>query len=58
MAVFDSEVVCARSLREARRRLVHLEEVCLEDEGDVPPWLIAANYAVKMQLREVESDEG
>lgn len=52
------DLVSTRSLKEARRRLNHLEEVVLEEEGDVPAWIIAASHAVDRQLQEMERDDG
>jgi len=44
------------SLREADRQLAFLEDVCLEEEESVPPWVIAARRCVTQGLEEV-SDE-
>jgi len=44
------------ALRKADRQLANLADVCLEEDGDVPAWIIAARHAV-MQAREENSHE-
>lgn len=46
------------ALLEADRRLVHLEDVCLEADGSIPPWVVAARAAVQQQLRESHAIDG
>jgi len=43
-------------LKEAGRRLRHLEDVCLKEDGTVPPWLFAARLAVAQQVLEEVDD--
>lgn len=40
-----------KSLQRADSRLAMLEDVMIEDEGIVDPWVIAARKAVKNELR-------
>jgi len=49
-----SDVMVSReALEEAARRLRALEDVCLEEDEAVPPWLIAARRSVTGKLEEV-----
>jgi hypothetical protein len=48
--------ISGETLLEADRRLTHLEDVCLSEEGSVPPWVIAARQAVQVALREEMHD--
>lgn len=40
-----------KSLNEANRQLAMLEDVMIEEDHEVPPWLIAARQAVKNELQ-------
>lgn len=46
-----------KSLREADRQLAMLEDVCIDESGDVPAWLVAARRAVEHARTEVDSYE-
>jgi hypothetical protein len=47
-----ASTVSTESLEDARRMLTNLQDVQIEEEGDVSPWIVAARRAVQMQLSE------
>lgn len=46
------------ALRKARKRLVWLEDVILDDNGTVPPWLTAAKRAIDNERARREDGAG
>jgi hypothetical protein len=47
-----ASTVSTESLEDARRMLTNLQDVQLEEEGEVSSWILAARRAVQMQLSE------
>jgi hypothetical protein len=46
-----------KSLEEAQRQLAMLEDVCIDEAGEVPAWVRAARTAVSHARQEVDQDE-
>jgi len=51
MSETEAETVADSSLREADRQLGFLADVCLDEDGDVPAWVVAARQAVQQARR-------
>jgi len=56
MSSHPSVFVDDGSLEEAHRQLALLADIHQEEEGDVPPWVIAAKYAVRSELERGTDD--
>jgi len=41
-----------KSLEEAHRRLHHLEDAIVDEDGEAPAWVIAAQMAVQRRLND------